>query len=184
MQHYPDYTVKYSPQICNTAGWNNCVLHVSLTPHYVFWPIPWIDSIGYEFKIFCHLNRIRKISARIRGWLYLVRNMYFLGWLSDILQNASNWPLLPIFSLNSNSVNVSPNSSINWYLEIRLVPVQTIALHLRTMYIFLVNFWSWFSTYSITLFISVLKSNSFYFPVRISSMFYLVKISLNRGVLL
>ena len=37
--------------------------------------------------------------------------------------------LVPILSLNSDSVNFSPNSSIKCDLEIRLVPVQNFANH-------------------------------------------------------
>ena len=72
------------------------VKRVSLTSHFVFWLIPWTDTISFEFKIFCHLNRIRKFSARIGSRLYLVGNITLLfanssRILSDVVRNISNW---------------------------------------------------------------------------------------------
>ena len=117
------------------------------------WPDPCIYFISFEFEIFGHLNRLWKLSTIIFNGLesvskrqspndFLAICKYILWkYIVEKINDLQTKALAPIFSLNSDSINFSPYSSIKCDLEIRLVPVQKVATnslfldwHLTTKY--------------------------------------------------
>ena len=124
-----------------------------LIPCITIWPDPCIYFISFEFEIFGHLNRLWKLSTIIFNGLesvskrqspndFLAICKYILWkYIVEKINDLQTKALAPIFSLNSDSINFSPYSSIKCDLEIRLVPVQKVATnslfldwHLTTKY--------------------------------------------------
>ena len=107
--------------------------------------LPWVIHICFKPKTSSHLDWFRKIAANIR---VILLKFYVLPklnqqkipklWIADynLLSEVEVIPLnghktpsfTPIFWVNSLSLKTSPNSSIMWLFEIRLVPVHAKAL--------------------------------------------------------
>ena len=123
-----------------------------LIPCITIWPDPCIYFISFEFEIFGHLNRLWKLSTISFNGLESVCKrqspndvlaicQYIFQRISKKYNDLQTKALAPIFSLNSDSINFSPYSSIKCDLEILLVPVQNVAMnslflgwHLTTKY--------------------------------------------------